>query len=227
MVLRFHQRDLPIPNWLVADRHGDVIIWFALRWAASAFLWCCSYWVLVLLFWRAWLHWPSLHDWLHFHVSSWKGLWLTVAFFGWSFALCRCMVGCFSMSRFCMVELLPPVLGCCWCVLAGSWLVVFISARMVFYVSAWMGMLCMHGWWLSLHGWQNFNCPWISSMALLLCSSACLLLASACGLLLLRVLWLIHPRQLLLVLLCVRLGTLYALVPLLTIVGFFTIIIFQ
>jgi hypothetical protein len=64
-------------------------------------------------------------------------------------------------------------------------------------------------------------------MALLLCSSACLLLASACGLLLLRVLWLIHPRQLLLVLLCVRLGTLYALVPLLTIVGFFTIIIFQ
>jgi hypothetical protein len=37
-----------------------------------------------LLFWRAWLHWPSLHDWLHFHVSSWKGSWLTVVFFGWS-----------------------------------------------------------------------------------------------------------------------------------------------
>jgi hypothetical protein len=66
-------------------------------------------------------------------------------------------------------------------------------------------------------------------MALLFCSSASLLLASACRLLASAspAQRPHHPCQLLLVLLCVRLGTLYALVPLLTIVGFLTVIIFQ
>jgi hypothetical protein len=59
-------------------------------------------------------------------------------------------------------------------------------------------------------------------MAFLFCSSAYLFFASASP-----AQRPLHPCQLLLVLLCVRLGTLYALVPLLTIVGFLTVIIFQ
>ena len=60
--------------------------------------------------------------------------------------------GCFSTSRFCMVERLPPVIGCRWCVLAGSWLAAFIFARLVSYVSVCMGMF-LHAWMvMSLYG---------------------------------------------------------------------------
>jgi hypothetical protein len=99
MILCFHQRDLPIPNWLVADRYGDAIIWFALRWAASASLWCyCSYWVLVLLFWYAWLHWPFTAWLVAFPCLFMEGI-MTYCYFLWLvFALCRCMVGCLSTS---------------------------------------------------------------------------------------------------------------------------------
>ena len=69
--------------------------------------------------------------------------------------------------------------------------------------------------------------PWRFYSALRLACSWLQLVGFWLQLLLLRVLWPLHPRQLLLVLLCVRLGTLYTLVPLLTIVGFFTVIIFQ
>jgi hypothetical protein len=44
-------------------------------------------------------------------------------------------------------------MSCCHLFLAASALL--CSARMTFYISVWVGMLCMDGWYLSPHGWQK------------------------------------------------------------------------
>ena len=93
MILRFHQRDIPVLSWLVADRYGVAIHWSALRWVALGSLCCyCSYWVLVLLLCRACCF--DVHGFIHgflvpalaIPVSAWKGLYVTVAFSGWFLA---------------------------------------------------------------------------------------------------------------------------------------------
>jgi hypothetical protein len=95
---------------------------------------------------------PSLHDWLHFHVFSWKGSWLTVTFFGWSLL---CVAAWLAASpRLCLTCLMTEG-----CISSAAWNDL-LSSDWLHLLSLYMAILVeepLHRC-LGLFAWWSWDC---------------------------------------------------------------------